>query len=139
MEKQFPPDSVTHRSGQWSTFAGSKNAYILIEPVRKNVLAYWQEYTLCERKAGDDIITDRFECIWQCGHEPPEIESSDHFSIFCSMGEWNTMVMDFLEDNRYDQLDLSGPEAHPQLFRHYTLLFLLISGYFGIAAGAIFW
>jgi hypothetical protein len=82
MEKQFPPDSVTHRSGQWSTFAGSKNAYILIEPVRKNVLAYWQEYTLCERKAGDDIITDRFECIWQCGHEPPEIDSSDHFRIF---------------------------------------------------------
>ena len=95
--------------------------------VREAVLAKWLKETKRERVDGDDIISSSYECDWQRCFKTDGSQDKYHYSIFCSMGEWNTMITDFLEDARFDNLDFGDEKVHRVLYRHFGRLFLAVS------------
>lgn len=63
------------------------------------------EGTSRQRINEHDNIEQSYECNWQLKYQAPDKAQQDHYSIFCSMGEWNTIITDYLTDKRWDALD----------------------------------
>ncbi len=95
------------------------------ENIRYNSLVYWLKQT--KRNISiQEQYANSFECDWQNQFLPID-PSKMHFSVFCSMGDWNTNITDHLEDVRYDEHLFSSEDDKDVLFRYYTRLFLLVS------------
>lgn len=83
---------------------------------------HWYQKTKRKRYI-NDLTTDAFECQWQINL----VDSSKHNSFFCSLGEWNTHISDFLLDCSFDKFEYVVPRYNKSLFRHYTRFFLIVS------------
>jgi hypothetical protein len=95
--------------------------------VRQAALDMWLQATKRARQDESDNIADAYECVWQNGFQEFDSERTEHYSVFCSMGEWNTNLTDWLMDDRFDFLTFETNEDKDRLFRHYTIFFLLLS------------
>lgn len=93
--------------------------------VRKAALSSWKASTGRKRKGKSDNINYAWECIWQ--NHFSDKYPNEHYSIFCSIGEWNSNISDCLKDSRYDKLSFNDEEDREILFRYYTRLLLIIS------------
>src|SRR5687768_9394412 len=95
--------------------------------IRKAALRYWmQETGRVRNKAGNDELYGSFECRWQNGFEEPS-DSEIHYSIFCSLGEFNTNMTDLLVDDRFDEYDFEVQDQADVLFRQYSRINLTAS------------
>src|ERR1700678_3058593 len=98
---------------------------MLFKNVREQALNYWLEQTGRQRQEMSELFVT--ECNWQNKFQVPDPDNGVHYSIFCSMGDWNTNITDMLEDTRYDELDLADLCDAGILFRYYTRFFLVVS------------
>jgi len=99
---------------------------IPLKDIRQAALALWMAGTQRTRQN----LTDRYfiECQWQTNFSDPNADPNKHYSIFCSMGDWNTNLTDVLEDSRFDHIPLDGtPEEKDIVFRFYTKVYLIAS------------
>jgi hypothetical protein len=94
--------------------------------VRESILEQWLRGTKRQRKNETDDYTQSFECRWQTCFGQLKNED-DHYSIFCSIGDWNTNLTDYLTDLRFDELNLTEEPHKDILFRHYTKILLAAS------------
>jgi len=94
-------------------------------PIRRSVLRNWLLLTGRKRVGYNDTY-NKYECAWQTKHQTDD-RSKFHYSVFCSMGDWNTNLTDLLEDNRLDQCYFSNEDHKAALFRFYTRIFLVCS------------
>lgn len=95
--------------------------------IREAALKQWLDGTKRQRQSGSDDFTESFECTWQRKFGKPEDMGEEHYSVFCSMGEWNTIITDHLTDTRWDDLDFDNESDRDTLFRQYSKLFLACS------------
>jgi len=100
---------------------------ITFGPVRSAALDMWLHATYRVRDSTSDNISGAYECRWQNGFQDADSERIEHYSVFCSMGEWNTNLTDWLMDDRFDHLSFESDDDKDLLFRHHTIFFLLIS------------
>ena len=100
---------------------------VIFGPVRESALGFWLSATKREKFSYSDGLHMSFECNWQNNFTNAEEIAVNHCSIFCSMGEWNTLVTDILDDKRLDGLNIEHPANSDALFRFYTKLFLVFS------------
>lgn len=94
--------------------------------IREAALNSWLTETKRQRKNETDEYIESFECRWQTGIEQP-INETDHYSIFCSIGDWNTNLTDYLTDDRFDHFNFLIEENKDVLFRQYTKILLTAS------------
>lgn len=95
--------------------------------IRKAALKHWmQETGRIRNEAGNDELYGSFECRWQNGFEEPN-DSEVHYSIFCSLGEFNTNMTDLLADARFDEYDFEVQDQADVLFRQYSRINLTAS------------
>lgn len=95
--------------------------------IREAAYAQWITGTNRKRVSESDDISSSYECDWQRKFKTPEDASDDHHSVFCSIGEWNTIITDYLTDERWDDLDYANEEDRDVIFRQYTKLLLAVS------------
>lgn len=93
--------------------------------VRKAALSSWKASTGRKRKGKSDNIGYTWECLWQ--NHFLDKYPDEHYSIFCSIGEWNSNITDCLKDSRYDKLSFNDEKSAEILFRYYTRILLIIS------------
>ncbi|HLP13817.1 MAG TPA: hypothetical protein VK177_17925 [Flavobacteriales bacterium] len=90
--------------------------------VRKKALAYWLKET--NRKLHvNDVVRHSFECHWQNNYTSEDC----HNSLYCSYGESNTLITDWLRDDRFDDYTFKTPKYNSRLYRHYVIFFLIVS------------
>lgn len=94
--------------------------------VRECILQQWLTETKRQRRNETDDYSQSFECSWQTCFGQSKKED-DHYSIFCSIGDWNTNLTDYLTDLRFDNLDLTEEVDKDILFRQYTKILLAAS------------
>jgi hypothetical protein len=88
--------------------------------IRKAALDHWMRATgRVRNEVGNDEFHNSFECRWQNAFEEPS-DTGVHYSIFCSLGEFNTNLTDHLVDDRFDEYDFEVEEQAEVLFRLYT-------------------
>jgi len=88
--------------------------------VREKSLEEWQRLT--GRVCGEfrDDISSAFECEWQDKNE-------EHVSIFCSLGVWADCLSQLLQDERYDEIDITDSWDSEFLYPYYNQLLLITS------------
>jgi len=97
------------------------------EQIRKPALNSWLHETNRVRQNNTDLFSASFECEWQNEFQPPDPNRTDHYSVFCSLADWNTNLTDLLDDARHDHLDYSN-DAHKEIIlRQYTKVMLIVS------------
>jgi hypothetical protein len=92
---------------------------------REAALRFWLDGTQRTRHEQSDSYV--IECKWQLRFAEPNPQDQRHYSIFCSMGDWNTNMTDLLEDARYDEYSFSHEDQRDTLFRYYTRILLIAS------------
>jgi len=97
------------------------------EYIRKPALSIWLHETKRVRQDDTDIFSASFECDWQNEFQPPNPNRTDHYSVFCSLGDWNTNLTDIIDDARYDNLDYTDDENGAIILRQYTKVMLITS------------
>lgn len=100
---------------------------MIFKDVRTAALNKWLAGTKRHRANESDDISQAYECSWQNLFGTKAENSVDHYSVFCSIGEWNTNLTDYLTDERFDHFDLTDEHAKEVLFRHYTRILLCAS------------
>jgi hypothetical protein len=94
--------------------------------IREQALKKWLEGTNRKRVNDDDDYNESFECRWQTRFGK-QVNEDEHYSVFCSIGDWSTNITDMLIDERFDDMDLLHDNNIEVLFRHYTKILLLVS------------
>ena len=94
--------------------------------IRIPALEVWLIQTHRVREQFSDNFSGSFECRWQTNFGATDPNSDIHYSIFCSLGDFNTNITDLLTDERFDPLlfDTANGEI---LFRYYSRIFLIAS------------
>lgn len=95
--------------------------------IRETALSTWLSGTGRQRSDETDDYSSSFECHWQNKFKDTFDDKDPHYSIFCSIGDWNTNITDYLTDLRFDDLNFSNEEDKDILFRQYTKIFLTFS------------
>lgn len=94
---------------------------------RKEALERWLNDTRRIRVKTEDDCESAFECDWQNQFKPVDANSTIHFSIFCSIADWNTNITDYLDDKRFDKLNLLNTGDSEILYRYYSRILLTTS------------
>lgn len=94
---------------------------------RQAALQLWLSRTSRARLNGSDDYSRGYECNWQNKFQPPVPGNTDHYSIFCSLGDFSTNITDILEDDRFDACEFDNDNDQQTLYRHYTRTFLFAS------------
>jgi len=94
--------------------------------IRIPALQLWLNATGRVRNLFADDFAGSFECQWQSGFGAANPNDDTHYSIFCSLGDFNTNITDLLTDERFDDL-LFHPNNGEILFRYYSRIFLIAS------------
>jgi hypothetical protein len=97
------------------------------QQTREAALQLWLAGTNRVRDEGSDNFSDGYECTWQNKFQPYVEGNTDHYSIFCSLGEFSTNLTDILEDIQYDKRQFDNEQDQQVLYRHYTRTFLFAS------------
>jgi len=99
---------------------------MLFKYTREPALELWLSQTHRVRDQFSDNFSGSFECRWQTGFGTPNPNNDTHYSIFCSLGDFNTNITDLLTDERFDALKFD-PANGEVLFRYYSRIFLIAS------------
>jgi hypothetical protein len=99
---------------------------LTLKDIREPALHLWLTATNRARVHYSDDYAGSFECRWQARFTTPDPKSDIHYSIFCSLGDFNTNITDLLTDERFDNLAFH-PDNGEILFRYYSRIFLIAS------------
>lgn len=94
--------------------------------MREPALAFWLAATSRVRQQYSDDFAGSFECHWQTKFGTAAPNDDTHYSIFCSLGDFNTNITDLLTDDRFDNLTYHTDNGEI-LFRYYSRIFLIVS------------
>ena len=100
---------------------------MIFKTVRKAALEKWLHQTKRIRKDTTDDYSQSYECDWQTWYRTKPETDKSHYSVFCSIGDWNTSITDYLSDERFDHCDMGKDGDKDILYRHFMMLFLITS------------